>query len=201
VRANWENTVMRNEALNCHFFGDETDESISLMKTFLDDFEAFAGSLPALWGGRVTIGYMLFMEEYWMKDCIRATPDGRFSHDFFARGLTPSYLHKIDSISQVINSFNAIGESKAAANNVLNVTLPFGDLPLSAWEMLIRATAYGAISSLQINCTSKEELLDAIEHPENHQSLIVRVCGFSARFVSLPKHVQLDFIERNFYES
>ena len=42
-----------------------------------------------------------------------------------------------------------------------------------------------------------EQLLDAQRHPERHQNLIVRVCGFSARFVALSKRWQDEVIERH----
>ena len=50
---------------------------------------------------------------------------------------------------------------------------------------------------LQPNCTSVEELRDAQAHPERHQNLIVKVCGFSARFVSLSKRWQEEVIARH----
>ena len=44
---------------------------------------------------------------------------------------------------------------------------------------------------------SVEELLDAQKHPERHQNLMVKVCGFSARFVSLSKRFQDEVIARH----
>ena len=44
---------------------------------------------------------------------------------------------------------------------------------------------------------SVEELLDAQAHPERHQNLMVKVCGFSARFVSLSKRFQDEVIARH----
>ena len=83
---------------------------------------------------------------------------------------------------------------------MLNVTLPYGHMDLSLWEALLRSAAESPIGALQINCATKEELEDAISHPEAHQSLIVRVCGYSARFVSLPEDVKKDFLSRNFFQ-
>ena len=53
---------------------------------------------------------------------------------------------------------------------------------------------------IQINVTDRETLLDAVAHPENHRNLIVRVCGFSARFTSLSPEWQAEVLSRNFYE-
>lgn len=47
-----------------------------------------------------------------------------------------------------------------------------------------------------ITVVNQEDLLDALEHPERHGSLVVRVGGFSARFVTLPKEVQHEIISR-----
>jgi formate C-acetyltransferase len=49
---------------------------------------------------------------------------------------------------------------------------------------------------VQFNPLSKETLLDAQQHPENYLDLIVKVSGFSFRFVDLPKRVQDDIIAR-----
>ena len=42
-------------------------------------------------------------------------------------------------------------------------------------------------------------LLDAQKHPENHQDLVVRICGFSAKFVALSPEWQDEFINRVMY--
>ena len=49
---------------------------------------------------------------------------------------------------------------------------------------------------MQMNCVSREMLKDAMEHPENYRSLVVRVSGFSAYFVELDPAVQLDILKR-----
>ena len=76
VRHNWDREDIRREALACHFFGDESPESCDVMRRLTDGIAAYARTLPALWGGHVTIGYMLFMEMYRWARTLRATPDG-----------------------------------------------------------------------------------------------------------------------------
>ena len=197
VRNNWDTEAVRQDALSCHFFGDESAESCTLAKTLTDDIAAYAETLPALWGGHVTVGYMLFMEMYGWASRLRATPDGRRNGDYFARGLTPSDLHKVTAVTSVINSCRVIDGSGIAADSVLNLTLPYANMPPAVWETLVRQTAATGVGAIQLNCASREELLDAKEHPERHESLIVRVCGYSARFTSLPGFVQDEFLERN----
>ena len=50
-----------------------------------------------------------------------------------------------------------------------------------------------------INVLRRGDLEDAIAHPERHQSLLVRVGGFSARFVTLSPDVQREIASRTLY--
>lgn len=50
-----------------------------------------------------------------------------------------------------------------------------------------------------INVLSRGDLEDAIAHPERHQNLMVRVGGFSARFVTLSPDVQREIASRTLY--
>ena len=49
---------------------------------------------------------------------------------------------------------------------------------------------------VQFNVVSRETLLDAQVHPENHRDLIVRVAGYSAFFNVLSRKTQDDIIAR-----
>ena len=52
---------------------------------------------------------------------------------------------------------------------------------------------------LQLNAVSREALLDAQAHPENHAGLIVRIWGWSAYFVELDRDFQDHVIRRHEY--
>jgi formate C-acetyltransferase len=49
---------------------------------------------------------------------------------------------------------------------------------------------------VQFNVVSTEQLYDAQKHPNDYQDLIVRIVGYSAYFVEMPKGLQDDFISR-----
>ena len=85
-----------------------------------------------------------------------------------------------------------------AANSVINIILP-SDTSLERCEWFLRSVARTAVQSLQLNCVSKEVLLDAQRNPEKYPHIIVRVTGFSAKFTSLSKEWQDEVISRNFY--
>ena len=51
-----------------------------------------------------------------------------------------------------------------------------------------------------LTVVNRQDLEDALVHPEKHYNLIVRVGGFSARFVELAKDVQQDVLRRTLHE-
>ncbi|MBE0652733.1 MAG: pyruvate formate-lyase, partial [Bacteroidales bacterium] len=50
-----------------------------------------------------------------------------------------------------------------------------------------------------ITVVGRKDLENALENPEDYRNLIVRVGGFSARFVELRKEVQLEILNRTLY--
>ena len=99
----------------------------------------------------------------------------------------------------VLNSIKQLDLSDCADNTVVNIVLPSTRLSLDNAEEFLRATAKSGAQALQLNCVTKDVLLDAQKNPEEHKDIVVRVCGFSARFTSLSKGWQDEFISRNFY--
>ena len=54
-------------------------------------------------------------------------------------------------------------------------------------------------SQIMISVINQEELKDAMIHPEKYPNLIVRVGGFSARFIDLSPLVQKEIVSRMVY--
>ena len=200
VRANWEGYEdMRLDATRCHGWGDGHSDSCALASRFNSDLFDIFKSKTGSYGGKVHMGHLTYTEIRWWGEKTLATPDGRKNGEYFAQGLTPSRLKRIPCVNDVINSLLCLDPSMMAANSVVNIILPSGT-PLDRLEGFLRAVSHTALQSLQLNCTSKEELLDAQLHPEKYPDLIVRVTGFSAKFTSLSKEWQDEVISRNFYE-
>lgn len=201
VRNNWEgHEIMRLAATHCPCWGDASDESNQLAARFNHDLFESAGKLKTLWsGGRYDIGHLTYTEiRFWAEKTL-ATPDGRRNGDYFSQGLTPSRLHRIESVTDVINSLAALDGSEMGGNTVVNIILPSSRMTLDLCAAFLYACTQTALGSLQLNCVTKEQLLDAQVHPEKHRDLIVRVCGFSARFTSLSPEWQKEVLSRNFY--
>jgi formate C-acetyltransferase len=200
VRKNWEGYEgMRMDALACHGWGDGSEESSALARRFNDDLYEICRTRVGTYGGKVHMGHLTYTEIRFWGEKTRATPDGRRDGEYFAQGLTPSRLKRIPDVTSVVRSMTELDPSTLAANSVVNLILPRG-ISLDRCEGLLRAIASSAVQGLQLNCTSREELLDAQKHPEKYPDLIVRVTGFSAKFTSLSPEWQEEVITRNFYE-
>ncbi len=198
MRADWEGyEALRLNLLRSPFWGDESSETAALAKRLHKDLYAIADR-PNFYGGRYLMGYLNYTEfSYWGK-AMKATPDGRKAGQVAAHGIEPCRFHPIESPTAALNSLSVLDYTDCAACSCINVILPKKMTP-EALEGFERAFARCGLQALQLNCADREELLDAQLHPEDHGDLIVRVCGFSAKFVSLSKYWQDEFISRNFY--
>lgn len=200
VRCNWEGYEdMRLEAIACTGWGDGETESSEFAARFNTDLYNMVLKTEGKFGGKIFLAHMTYTEIRFWGEKTLATPDGRKNGTYIAQGLTPSRLKKIPSVTSVINSMATLDKTQLAGNNVINIILP-GKTSLAVCEAFVRACARTAVEALQLNCVSKETLLDAQKHPELYPNLIVRVCGFSAKFTSLSPEWQQEVLTRNFYE-
>lgn len=201
VRNNWKDGEdIRAVAKNCSFWCDESEASCTLARRLNDDLYDGIKPLRTRLGANIIMGHLTYTEVLWWGKETKATPDGRADGEYFAQGITPSRIHTIKSPTSVVNSGKAIDFEKCAANSVVNMLLPYGRMNLDDMETLLRVVAESGYQSLQLNCVSKEQLLDAQKHPEKYGDLIVRVTGFSVKFTSLSPEWQKEIISRNFYE-
>ncbi len=199
IRNNWVGYEdVRKAMQSAPFFGDEMEVSMALSRRVNDDLANHLDSITNAHGDKNDVGYLCYNEYYTWGAVTLATPDGRKAGDALSHGIEPSRDHQIDSPTSLVNSVGALDFDRCAGNSVLNIVLP-NNLSLENLEDFERACAKAKLQSLQLNCVNKQDLLDAQIHPENHQDIIVRMCGFSAKFVSLAEKWQNEFISRNFY--
>lgn len=197
VQADWKGyAALRAEALASPYFGDDTAESNELASRVLDEIHERTRDLKNERGGPFQLGLYSYRDIIDWAKITRATPDGRRSGEFLTQGLTPSRLRSGQQLTSTINSAAAMALVKCPANSVMTLSLPLGRVDLRTLGQFERAFAASGVGMLQLNCVDKERLLDAREHPERHQELIVRLYGYSARFVNLTPEMQDEFISR-----
>lgn len=130
-----------------------------------------------------------------------ATPDGRCAHQPLAEGCSPAHAMDKNGPTAVFKSVAKLPTHEITGGVLLNqkVTpqLLSKEENKEKLEMIIR-TFFDRLHGyhVQYNVVSKETLLDAQKHPEDHKDLIVRVAGYSAFFNVLSKATQDDIIGR-----
>ena len=130
-----------------------------------------------------------------------ATPDGRNAHEPLAEGCSPAHNTDKNGPTAVFKSISKLRTEKITGGVLLNQKMTPQMLSTEEnkqkLELSIR-TFFNRLHGyhVQYNIVSKETLIDAQKHPENHKDLIVRVAGYSAFFNVLSKATQDDIIGR-----
>ena len=199
VRSNWageRGEELRRRAMAAPHWGDgsrfTTDELAWWMRSIRRDIDGCRSDQ----GGEYKLAIYTYREFMYWGAKMKATPDGRRDGDRLAQGFSPS---EMKCKSDITTLMNAIGELPHECLYASNVNLTFDRSAMNA-ELLaavLRVFCEKGSHMIQPNCNSVEELLDAQKHPERHQNLIVRVCGFSAKFIYLSKRWQDEVIARH----
>lgn len=130
-----------------------------------------------------------------------ATPDGRNAHEPLAEGCSPAHNTDRNGPTSVFKSVAKLRTDKITGGVLLNQKMTpqmlSSEENRKKLEALIR-TFFNRLHGyhVQYNIVSRDTLIDAQNHPENHKDLIVRVAGYSAFFNVLSKKTQDDIIGR-----
>ena len=130
-----------------------------------------------------------------------ATPDGRKAHEPLAEGCSPAHNSDRNGPTAVFKTVSKLPTERLTGGVLLNQKMTpqmlSSEENKQKLEMLLR-TFFNRLHGyhVQYNIVSRDTLLDAQIHPEDHKDLIVRVAGYSAFFNVLSRKTQDDIIER-----
>lgn len=130
-----------------------------------------------------------------------ATPDGRHAYTPLAEGCSPTHAMDIHGPTAVFKSVSKLPTKEITGGVLLNQKVTPQVLEKEedkAKLILLLRTFFNRLHGfhVQYNVVSRDTLIDAQIHPDQHRDLIVRVAGYSAFFNVLSKTTQDDIIAR-----
>ncbi len=129
-----------------------------------------------------------------------ATPDGRKAGEAVSNGISPTNGTETRGLTETFRSVAKISEPKFSGGTALNVTINPASISsqegLEKFASLVEGYFTLGGRQVQFNPVSRTMLLDAQKSREKYPDLMVRVSGYSYRFIDLSKGIQDDIIAR-----
>ncbi len=186
---------MKNALRRCPCYGIDDDVADGFAARFARDLVALVKNDRDYLGGKIVTASIQFTTYLNAGKGILPTPDGREENAPLCDSLGAIYGKDRAGAVAMLNSVTKLPLGDMIGTPVLNLRLQKGYLD-KAFEGLVKGYFARGGMQMQITCMSKEEMLDALDHPERHRSLIVRTGGYAEYFVNLDREFQETLIKR-----
>lgn len=182
-------------------YGNDVDEVDELGARFLRHYGEEVAKYENVRGGHFQPGSYTVSAHIPLGRNVGATPDGRMAGEQLADGgLSPMVGRDKNGPTASLASVSKLPNVLDSNGSLLNVKFSpatlAGEGGLDKLVAYLRAFCRMGIQHIQFNVVSRDTLLDAQAHPENHRDLVVRVAGYSAMFTELARGIQDDIINR-----
>ena len=132
-----------------------------------------------------------------MGNALGASPDGRGARQPIGHGLTPQSIAMSKGLTAAMSSYLKLDTALISGGASTMWDMDAATIDFPTLRAVFETFRRGGGMIFQGNTTDVSELEAALERPVQYHHLIVRVGGFSARFVSLGCEVQREIIERH----
>lgn len=180
-------------------FGNDHDDIDALATRFIDDVFAIvrAESRP----DRTYIPFINLFTTYAERGSyIPATADGRLAGSPVGDSFGAVQGTDHNGPTALLNSVTKPDQQRALGTPVLNLRLQRDMLATPQARALTKAMLMTYFKrgglQVQVSVLDAEAMRDALDHPERHPHLMVRIGGYSEYFTRLSRPVQLEVIKR-----
>ncbi|MBR5519888.1 MAG: hypothetical protein IKU55_04140 [Clostridia bacterium] len=185
-------------------FGNDNAYVDDLAAELIDDCNRYLLTKETARGGFYAGGCSPFSRAADYGLATGALPNGKRKADHLfgdSIGATPG--KDVNGPTALLNSCLRFDHTLPASGFILNLKFmkTLFDTPegQAAFEILAKTYFERGGQQLSVAVVDREALIDALDHPEAHRDLIVRVGGFSAYFVELARALQENIIARTHY--
>jgi formate C-acetyltransferase len=128
-----------------------------------------------------------------------ATPDGRRAREWLSEGVSPVQGHDRSGPTASTRSVAKLDHARTNGT-LLNIKITpqtvATDRDLRKLAALIRTYFAQGGFHMQFNIVDRSVLLEAMERPDDHRNLLIRVAGYSDYFVLLSRDIQQEILSR-----
>lgn len=133
------------------------------------------------------------------RDVTCAMPNGRMRGEELSKNASPTQGAAMAGPTALLLSLTKLDAVKFKSDFPLDVAINpaavRGEEGLDALLSIIEAYRLRNGYSIHFNCIDSATLQDAIDHPEKHRDLQIRVCGWNVRFVTMDPRDQQSYVK------
>jgi pyruvate-formate lyase len=198
---NWDgDEVMRQTLANkTPHYGNDDDRADELAVRVQDIFCTAVERHTDIQGAKYWVDLLPTTSHIALGEVTGATPDGRKAGSWLSEGVSPVQGHDRKGPTAATRSVAKLDHARTNGtllNVKINPQTVKSDRDLHKLAALIRGYFSQGGHHMQFNIVDRDLLLEAMDQPERHRNLLIRVAGYSDYFTLLSKDIQREILSR-----